>query len=261
MNDAMSTVMAAVQAAGRKAFVPYVTGGLAGVDGDLLRALRDAGADAVEVGLPFSDPVMDGPVIQEASRLALEGGATFYRILALVESAALDIPVVVMTYVNSIVAHGLDRFAADAANAGVGGVIVPDLPVDEADPWLASAAAHGMASILLAAPNSTSDRLAAIAAASRGFVYCVASLGVTGARGELAGSARNLVLTLRPLTEAPLYVGVGITTPAQATEACGFADGVIVGTVMVEPILAGDRSEAIRRAEAFRRALDGARTQ
>jgi tryptophan synthase alpha chain len=251
----MAEALPAVKAGGGKAFVPYVTGGFPAVDASLVRALAEAGADAVEIGLPYSDPVMDGPVIQEASRVALEAGTRADTVLDLVRAADLAIPVAVMTYVNPVLAYGVDRFAADAADVGVSGLIVPDLPVDEADEWLDVLARHEIAPVMLAAPNSAPERLARIAAASRGFVYCVASFGVTGSRTELGESARALVGSLRPHTETPLYVGVGISTPDQAVEAVSFADGVVVGSALVEPLLRADRSEAIRRAEAFRRAV------
>ena len=254
----LAEVLSARVAAGQKLFVPYVTGGLAGVDATLLRALADAGADAVEVGLPFSDPVMDGPVIQEASRRALEAGAGPLAVFGLIADAALQVPVAVMTYVNPVLAYGQERFAADAAAAGVSGFIVPDLPVDEADGWLAICASHAQAPVLLAAPNSSPERLTRIAASSEGFVYCVGTFGVTGRRAALADGAHTLVEALRPLTATPLLIGVGVSTPEQAAEASGFADGAVVGTALVEPLLSGDRAETLRRAEAFHMAIAGA---
>jgi tryptophan synthase alpha chain len=239
---------------GWKAFVPYVTGGLPGVDPDLLRALAGAGADAVEVGIAFSDPVMDGPVIQEASRRALEAGASPDAVLRLVGEAGLEVPVVVMTYLNPILAYGEDAFLADAAGVGVRGVIVPDLPVDEAAEWIDRCRAARVATVFLAAPNSTPERLGRIATASRGFVYCVSTFGVTGSRDHLAGSARSVVEGLRPFTDVPLLVGVGVSTPEQAAEACRFADGVVVGTALVEPLLRGDPERTVVLAGAFREA-------
>jgi tryptophan synthase alpha chain len=251
----MHDALAAVKAGGGKAFVPYVTGGFPGVDAPLVRSLADAGADAVEVGLPYSDPVMDGPVIQEASRVALEAGTRVETVFDLVRAAGVSIPVAVMTYVNPVLAYGMERFADDALGAGASGLIVPDLPVDEADEWLEVLERRGIAPILLAAPNSAAERLGRIAAESRGFVYCVASFGVTGSRTELGGSARRLVGALRPLTETPLYVGVGISTPDQAAEAVTFADGAVVGSALMEPLVRGDRDEGLRRAEDFSRAI------
>ena len=240
---------------GGRAFVPYVTAGLKGVDAAFLRGLAEAGADAIEVGLPFSDPVMDGGAIQEASRLALEAGTRTDDVLALVEEAGTDVPVAVMTYFNPILRHGIDAFLRDAARAGVAGVIVPDLPVDEAGDLALACRATGVALVLLAAPGSPPGRLGAIAGLGGGFVYCVATYGVTGERDRLEATARELVRALRPLTELPLRVGVGIGTPEQAAEACGFADGVIVGTALVRRLLAGERDGALDLARAFRAAV------
>jgi tryptophan synthase alpha chain len=240
---------------GGRAFVPYVTGGYAGVDAPLLRELESTGADAIEVGIPFSDPVMDGGVIQEASRLALEAGARPALVLATIAEAALTVPVAVMTYVNPVYRHGFEAFLEEAGRAGVAGTIVPDLPVDEAVEWGAACERHGVANVLLAAPGTPEDRLWRIADASRGFVYCVATYGVTGARDALAGSARELVARLRPLTDRPLLIGVGVGTPEQAAEAASFADGVIVGSALMGRLIVGDRDGLIRLAASFRDAL------
>jgi tryptophan synthase alpha chain len=241
--------------AGGRAFVPFVTGGLPGVDAGLLRAIEDAGADAIEVGIPFSDPVMDGGVIQEASRLALEAGAHPPDILATIHDASLSIPVAVMTYVNPVYRRGIDRFLDEALAAGVAGIIVPDVPVDEAGPLDDAAATRGVDAVLLAAPGTAPARLAAIAERAHGFIYCVATYGVTGARESLATTARDLVSALRPLTDLPLLVGVGIGTPAQAADACAFADGVIVGSALMARLVEGDRDGALALAAAFRGAI------
>lgn len=238
--------------AGRRAFVPYVTGGLAGVEADLLRGLEDVGADAIEVGIPFSDPVMDGPVIQEASRRALEGGATPFGVLESIGRAGVEIPVAVMTYANPVWRSGHASFLQACVAAGVSGVIVPDLPVDEAEGWTRACAEASVAPVFLAAPGTSDRRLRAIGEASRGFVYCVATYGVTGARERLAETAAELVGRLRPLTDRPLLVGVGIAEPSHAVEACGFADGVVVGSALVRPLLEGDPAAALRLAAGFR---------
>lgn len=240
---------------GGRAFVPYVTGGLPGVDADLLRAMESSGADAIEVGIPFSDPVMDGGVIQEASRLALAAGTHPLDVLNTIGEAGLGIPVAVMTYVNPVLRRGTEAFLDDARDAGVAGIIVPDVPVDEAAELDALAAARGIDAVLLAAPGSTLARLGAIAAQARGFVYCVATYGVTGARDTLASTARGVVEALRPLTDLPLLVGVGIGTPAQATEACAFADGVIVGSAFMTELVRGDRAGALDLLTSFRDAV------
>jgi tryptophan synthase alpha chain len=240
---------------GGRAFVPYVTGGLAGVDAAFLRRLADAGADAIEVGIPFSDPVMDGGVIQEASKLALDAGATPASVLSAIADAALETPVAVMTYFNPVLHRGVDTFLRSARDAGVAGLIVPDLPVDEAGDVAAAARDAGIAPVQLAAPGSSHERLTAIAQAAGGFVYCVATYGVTGERESLATTAEDLVGALRPLTEVPLLVGVGIGTPEQAAEASRFADGAIVGSALVRRLVAGDPDGALELASAFRASI------
>ncbi|MDH5224232.1 MAG: tryptophan synthase subunit alpha [Actinomycetota bacterium] len=242
---------------GGKAFVPYVTGGFPGVDAALLRAIAEAGADAIEVGVPHSDPVMDGGVIQEASSAALAAGARPADVLDTIRESALPIPVAVMTYVNPVLRRGIDGFLDDAVSAGVSGMIVPDLPVDEAGIFDAACAARGLDAVLLAAPGAGADRLAAIGAAAHGFVYCVASYGVTGAREELGTTARGLVDALRPVTDLPLLVGVGIGTPEQAAESAAYSDGVIVGSALMALLVAGDRGGMLELARALRASIPG----
>jgi len=250
----LDTALRSRLAAGGRTFVPYVTGGLAGVDAGLLRGLEEAGADAIEVGIPFSDPVMDGPVIQEASRRALEDGATPSSVLGTIKEAGLEVPVAVMTYANPVWHVGHDAFLAACVDAGVTGVIVPDLPVDEAGDWTDACSRASVAPVFLAAPGGPDDRLRSIGETSRGFVYCVATYGVTGARDRLAETAAVLVGRLRPLTARPLLVGVGIAEPSHASEACAFADGVVVGSALVRPLLDGDTASALGLARAFRSA-------
>ena len=241
--------------AGGRAFVPYVTGGYPGVDAGLLRRLEAAGADAIEVGIPFSDPVMDGGVIQEASAEALRGGARLTDILAAIGEAATDVPIALMTYVNPVYRHGIGVFLDDAAAAGVAGVIVPDLPVDESALLEGAAAERGVDAVLLAAPGTTTERLREIGRRSRGFVYCVATYGVTGARESLDETAKGVVGALRAQTDLPLLVGVGIGTPSQAMEVCAFADGVVVGSALMARVVAGDLDGAITLANSFREAI------
>lgn len=254
----MARLEAALRArreAGGRAFVPYVTGGYPGVDASLLRRLESAGADAIEVGIPFSDPVMDGGVIQEASAEALRAGVRPTDVLATIREAATDVPVAVMTYMNPVYRHGIEGFLDTATAAGVAGVIVPDLPVDESAELGAAAAARSLDAVLLAAPGSTAERLGEIGRRSRGFVYCVATYGVTGARDRLEGTAREVVTALRTHTDLPLLVGVGIGSPEQAAEACAFADGVVVGSALMSRVVAGDVDGAVRLAGEFRRAV------
>ncbi|HTG46525.1 MAG TPA: tryptophan synthase subunit alpha [Actinomycetota bacterium] len=253
--NALETALRGVRERGGHAFVPYVTGGAPGVDAALLRRLEAVGADAVEVGIPHSDPIMDGGVIQEASSAALAAGIRPADVLATIGDADLAIPVAVMTYVNPVFRRGVDVFLDDAVAAGVAGAIVPDLPVDEAAPVEAAAAARGVDVVLLAAPGTDPARYGAIAAAAHGFVYCVATYGVTGAREDLGGGAREVVGALRGLTDLPLLVGVGVGTPELAAEACTYADGVIVGSALMAALANGGPGALEDLAAAFRNAI------
>jgi len=229
---------------GRKLLVPYATGGLPGWE-RVVEAVADAGADAVEVGIPFSDPVMDGPTIQRASERALEAGATPQGIVG--DLGRLDtggIPLVVMTYYNTVHRTGHERFAASLAAAGVAGAIVPDLPLEEVGPWAAAADAAGVETVLLAAPTASDERLARICARSRGWVYGVGLLGVTGERAALARSALDIAARLKAVTDKPVLVGVGVSDAAQAAEVAAVADGVIVGSALVRRLLDGGGAEA-----------------
>ena len=254
---ALESHLRAQRAAGRKLLVPYVTGGFDDEWLDVVRAIAAAGADAVEIGLPVSDPVMDGPVIQAASHQALGRGATPAGIVS--EAAGLDtgIPLVVMTYVNLVGHMGYRRFAAALADAGIAGAILPDLPLDELGPWAEAADAAGVETVLLAAPTTPDDRLRAICARSRGFVYGVSLMGVTGERASLAEQAAEMGRRAKAATDRPVLLGVGISTPAQAAEASQFADGVVVGSALVRRLLDGGGPDAAHAFVAeLRAALD-----
>lgn len=254
----------AARASGRKLLVPYLTGGLSDDWCDVLRAVADAGADAVEVGIPFSDPVMDGPVIQAASAAALERGATPVSILDDVSRVDAGIPLAVMTYANIVHRAGARRFAGSLAAAGVAGAILPDLPLEELGPWTAAADVNGVETILLAAPVTPDERLVRIAARSRGWVYAVGLMGVTGERDALAASAARIGTRLKAVTDRPVLIGVGVSTPDQAVEAAAACDGVIVGSALVrivhEAAQAGDDAPASAAAfvASLRSALDQA---
>jgi tryptophan synthase alpha chain len=204
-----------------------------------VRAVAAAGADAIEIGIPFSDPVMDGRTIQEASQRALELGATPAKIVAEAAQLEVDIPLVVMTYCNPVQHAGYARFASELAAAGIDGAILPDLPLDELDPWAGPAADAGVETVLLAAPTTPDARLRAIVARSQGFVYGVALLGVTGERDQIAAQAQEMGRRCKAVTDKPVLLGLGISTPGQAVEVAGFADGVIVGSALVRRILDG----------------------
>src|SRR5262245_30932446 len=189
-----------------------------------------SGCDVIEVGLPYSDPVMDGPTIQAAAQQALEAGTRTADVLRTVEAvAATGVPTVVMTYWNPVERYGVDRFAQDLANAGGAGLITPDLVPDEADAWVAAADKHGLDKVFLVAPSSTDSRLRMTTEACRGFVYATAVMGVTGARESTSDLAGPLVTRTRAVTDLPVGVGLGVSDGDQAAEVARFADGVIVG--------------------------------
>lgn len=243
--------------AGRKLVIPYVTAGLSDDWLDVVRAVAAAGADAIEVGLPFSDPMMDGPTIQAASTTALDRGTTPAMVLAALREADAGVPLAVMTYYNLVYRAGERRFAAQLASAGVAGVIVPDLPLEEGTGWRAEAVAAGIDAVQLVAPSTPDDRAVRVCAAARGFVYAVGLMGVTGERSALADSARRLARRLQPLTDVPVCVGVGISTPAQAAEVCQDADGVVFGSALVRRLLnGGGPAEAAALVADVRRAVD-----
>ncbi len=224
------------RAAGHKLLVPYITGGYPGWQ-DAIRAAAANGADAVEIGIPFSDPVMDGPVIQQASQRALELGATPHAVLQAVPDLDIGIPLVVMTYYNLVHHPGVTRFAADLVRAGIAAAILPDLPLEESAPWCAAADAAGIETVMLAAPTAPDDRLPRVAARCRGFVYSVGLLGVTGERESLAATATALAARLKEVTDLPVLVGVGVSDAQQAYEATRVADGVIQGASVVRRLM------------------------
>jgi len=243
--------------AGRKLLVPYMTGGLGTDWAEVVRAYAAAGADAIEVGIPFSDPVMDGPTIQEASEAALEQGADLGSIITTLRDVDAGVPLVVMTYVNLVFHAGYERFAAEAVAAGVSGVILPDLPMEELGEWEPHARAAGLATVQLASPLTPDDRLATLCERSEGFVYGVNLLGLTGERNELAGSSMVLAKRLKAVTDLPAVMGFGIATPEQAVRAAAHSDGVVVASTLMRERLDGATPEQLgERVAAFRAALD-----
>lgn len=224
---------------GRKLLVPYVTGGMADDWLDVVRAVVAAGADAVEVGIPFSDPMIDGPTVQAASVRALERGTTPVSVLEALAHAEVGVPLCVMTYYNPVFRAGHRRFALSLADAGVAGAIVPDLPLEEAGGWCTEADAAGVATVLLVAPSTPPERAARIAGRSRGFVYGVGRMGVTGEQASLAGSARQVAKKVRAVTDLPVCIGIGISSAEQAAEVCTEADGVVIGSALVRRLLEG----------------------
>lgn len=224
------------RAAGRKLLVPYITGGYPGWQ-DAIRACAANGADAVEIGVPFSDPVMDGPVIQQASQAALDAGATPPAVLDEVPKLDVDIPLLVMTYYNLVHHDGHRRFAHRLVEAGVSGCILPDLPLEESEPWCRAADHEGVETVMMAAPTASDGRLPRVVARARGFLYSVGLVGVTGERDALATTATTLAGRLKEITDVPVLVGVGVSNAAQAYEATRIADGVIQGASMVRRLM------------------------
>jgi len=225
---------------GRAALIGYLPAGYPSYAGcvDALLAMVDGGVDIVEVGLPYSDPLMDGPTIQHAAEAALAGGVSTRDVLKTVEAvAASGAATLVMSYWNPIERFGVGAFADAMAAAGGAGVITPDLTPDEAGPWLDAVAAAGIDPVFLVAPSSTQERIRRVADASRGFVYVASTMGVTGARAQVSNRAEALVARVRPLTDLPLAVGLGVSTGAQAAEVAAYADGVIVGSAFVRLLI------------------------
>jgi tryptophan synthase alpha chain len=232
------------RAEGRAALIGYLPAGYPTVDDSarLMSALVDAGADLVEVGLPYSDPVLDGPTIQAASETALSRGTRIRDVLSVVERlASAGGRAVVMTYYNPVMRYGVDAFARDLAAAGGLGLITPDLIPDEAQEWMAASTAHGLDRIFLVAPSSSEERIAKTAAASSGFLYAASVMGVTGARDVLGPSAAALVGRCRPHTTLPIGLGLGVRSGEQAATVAGFADAVIVGSAMVTAAARGEQ--------------------
>lgn len=240
-------VLAAARAEGRAALIGYLPVGFPDVPTSVaaIQAMVEGGVDIVEVGIPYSDPLMDGPVIQQAVEAALRGGTRprdAFEATAAV--AAAGVPALVMTYWNIVDRYGVQAYAADLAAAGGSGLITPDLIPDEAGEWLDAAGRHDLDRVFLVAPSSTDARLAATTSACRGFVYAASTMGVTGTRSSVGAGARALVERTRRVTELPVCVGLGVSTQAQAAEVAGFADGVIVGSAFVRALAESGSAEA-----------------
>jgi tryptophan synthase alpha chain len=241
--------------------VTYVTAG----DPDMARskavvlAIAEAGADVIEIGVPFSDPIADGPVIQRASERALAAGASLSSALDLVAQVrqTIQTPIVLFTYVNPVVRMGTDRFVSRAVEAGVDGVLLLDLPLEEAGPMHKALDAAGLDTILLISPTTTAARLATAAAMGRGFLYAISRLGVTGVRDSVAGTARPVVEQIRAVTDLPVALGFGISRPEHVRDTCTYADAAVVGSALVQVIADAAPGDEARAAGAFVRWLKG----
>jgi tryptophan synthase alpha chain len=242
-----SAAFATARAEGRAALIGYLPAGYPTVDGSIeaMKVMVEAGCDAIEIGLPYSDPVMDGPTIQAAAQVALDGGVRTSDVLRAVEEvAATGVPTLVMTYWNPVERYGVERFAADLAAAGGAGLITPDITPDHGSEWIAAADAHDLDKIFLVAPSSTDERIAMTAHESRGFVYAAAVMGVTGARDATSDLAGPLVGRVRSAGDVPVAVGIGVSNGDQAAEVARFADGVIVGSAFVRCLLDHEGDQA-----------------
>lgn len=249
---------ARARAEGRAALIGYLPAGFPSYEGCIaaFRALVDAGVDVVEVGVPYSDPVIDGPVNQAGMQVALENGTTVHDVLRTVEAvASTGVAAVVMSYWNPVLRFGVDRFAAALASAGGQGLITPDLVPEEAEDWLAASAAHDLDRIFLVAPSSSDARIASTVAACRGWVYAASTMGVTGARTATSTVAPALVRRTQQATSLPVAVGLGVSNGEQAAEVASYADGVVVGSALVRCLLDAD-TEAAGAASVHTLALD-----
>jgi tryptophan synthase alpha chain len=235
----LESALRARRDAGHKLLIPYVTAGLDDQWLLVVEALADAGADAIEIGIPFSDPMIDGTVIQESSLRALDRGTTPDGALADLSRIDAGVPLVVMTYYNLIYRAGHARIAGSMRSSKVSGAIIPDLPLEEVGTWAGCADADDVATVLLVAPSTPDARIGAICERSRGFVYAVGRMGVTGEQAVLADSARQVAARIQIHTDLPVCVGIGVSTPDQAAAVCEVADGVVVGSALVRRLLEG----------------------
>jgi tryptophan synthase alpha chain len=238
--SAVATAFQRAKAEHRAALVGYLPAGFPSVAGAIAAAtaMAEAGADIVEIGLPYSDPLIDGPVIQEATTRALAGGTRVADVLRTVAAlAGAGVPTLVMTYWNPVDHYGVAAFARDLAGAGGSGLITPDLTPEEAGPWLEAAAEHGLDPVFLVAPSSSGERIKLITSACGGFVYAASLMGTTGTRDVVSDQAAGLVRRVREYTSLPVGVGLGVRDRFQAAQVAGFADGVIVGSAFVRRLL------------------------
>lgn len=259
MTTRIGSTFAALRARGRKALIAFVTAGDPSLErtAEVAREMEGAGVDILELGVPFSDPLADGPVIQRSSERALRAGVTLDSVLGLVRDLRRRsaLPIVLFTYFNPLLRYGLERAAGAAAEAGVDGVLVTDLPPEEAGEWVAVARGAGLDTVFLASPTSPDERLRRVAALSRGFVYAISRTGVTGEQARIAADARPLLERLRALTAEPLALGFGISTPEQVAEAAVAADAVVVGSALVRFLEEQPRADVAERVRWLKSAM------
>lgn len=262
MDNRITRKFAQLKANNKKALITYVTAGDPNLKAtaDLVLAMEQAGADIIELGIPYSDPLADGPVIQAASQRALQGGTTLTKIFEMITGLRKEtqVPLVLMTYVNPIIQYGVEIFAAKAAKAGVDGLIIPDLPSEEMEILKGPMNEAGLAIIPLVAPTSTESRIAKIAKEAQGFIYCVSLTGVTGVREQVGQNVEAFIERVRKYTDKPLALGFGVSTPEQAAQMVKAADGVIVGSALVKVIAElghGSNGEIAKLVKALKDAI------
>lgn len=258
MSTALENVMLTARAENRAALIGYIPAGFPTLEGCTMAidALLDAGFDAIEIGYPYSDPVMDGPIIQEAADLSLRNGVKAKDVLAtLAHTTSRGAAAVVMTYWNPIEQYGADRFAKAIAESGGSGVITPDLSFEQAGPWKERAQGAGINTIFVVAPSTTDERLAKVAGISSGFIYAASLMGVTGTRTAVSNSARELVGRIRKVSDLPVAVGLGVSTPEQAKEVASYADGVIIGSALIKELLGKELTSGLQGLKLLASAL------
>jgi tryptophan synthase alpha chain len=243
----LDQVMAKVRQENRAALIAYIPAGFPSQEGcaKAIRVLADAGVDAIEIGFPYSDPVMDGPVIQEAADISIKAGTQAAEVFAALKVASdTGLAAVVMTYWNPIAKYGVEKFAQSIADNGGSGVITPDLTIEESDEWIAATDKSGINPIYVVAPSTSNERLKNVTAKTGGFVYAASMMGVTGSREAVASTANELVSRVRTVTELPISVGLGVSTREQAKSLAAYADGVIVGSAFIKLLLEAPSEQA-----------------
>lgn len=266
MANRIDTTLAALRRAGKPALAPFITVGFpdAPTSEALAEAVLDAGADMLELGIPFSDPLADGPTIQMTSFRALEQGVTLASsldALRRLRGRGVDAPLIFMGYLNPLLRYGVERFAADAADTGLDGIIIPDLPPEEAPPYQAALEARGVYLIPLLAPTSTEARIAQACKQAKGFIYCVSVTGVTSARAEMSAGVAGLAARIRSHTDLPVLVGFGVSRYEHVRQISRFADGAAVGSAMLDAIDRAPAGDETATAQRFIRRLKGADRQ
>ncbi len=248
----LSELFAKCKSENRAALIGYLPAGFPNQSDsiEIIKAMIAGGVDAVEIGFPYSDPVMDGPVIQEAAEVARKNGITMAKTLEIVqEISATDVPTLLMTYWNPIERYGVEEFAKDFSDKGMEGVITPDLPVEEAEQWLSAAKTNSIHTVFVVAPSTGDERLNFVTSSCSGFIYAASSMGVTGVQSNVANTASALVERIRKISDTPVAVGLGVSNRTQASEVAKFADGVIVGSAFVKAVLQNpnDPATAVRK--------------